>query len=214
MKKKLNLPNRGPGDTSADALIEHADRCWEAECENARRVAEQRKLLAAAIVGLLGLGLYKVEWLRAVDHVSRLHVWHLDVAVKLFLMVALYRFTGSLVALYRRTDANASDAGTKGLTASEKLAFRHKDRAVPVKRAIASRTYRAYLELQKRNVSQWIRLQKAQRLFGQGFLCVILALAMYIVGSVPPVLTKDTKGHERDRAANDPDCRCLNSQVR
>lgn len=187
-ENQANLQNI---EAARDAMIAHAERCWRAECENAQRIADQKKLLSAAIVGLLGLGLFKVDWLMDGDHVSRLHCWPMDVAVKLLLIVAIYCFAAALYALYRLTDKD--DEETPGqprhYTASQAMAFQPGDGNRPMKKVVATRIYKAYLELQRRNARQWDKVKVGQGRFAWGFFLVLVALVLYLIGSSPPTIS-------------------------
>lgn len=163
-----------------DQLIEHADRCWEAERENADRVFSRRRSVATAIVVVLGLGLYKIEWYRDAEASPVLAEGWAIWTVKTLLILSIILFARALYVLFWSTTAER--------TASYKLAFRRADRNKPPDATIMKRTYSAYLDLRRQNAEEWDKLHRGERAAGMAVACVFLAFLLYVYCSVPPTI--------------------------
>lgn len=170
-------------DKAHEVLIAHADRCWKAECENAARIESRMKLTAGAIMALLGLGFFKVDWLYDPKHESRLHWIAVVIVMRITLVLALIFLACALAVLFSRRPNKPKD---EPHTSSEQLSIKGDDVQRPVREAVFLRTYKAYTDLQARNGEQWTKLKRAEDFAIIGVVFVFAALLMYLIFSVPP----------------------------
>lgn len=56
----------------AEEWLKHAQRCWDAERENAERLNDRRRQIYTGSAALLTLGLFSVQWLRNPTDVSNI----------------------------------------------------------------------------------------------------------------------------------------------
>jgi hypothetical protein len=83
-------------------LVDHAVRCWQAECENAARLSARATLFLSAMAALFGLGLYRIEWFRSINDRSRMR-WEWSIwSVKCLLSLALFIFAFSFYRILGR----------------------------------------------------------------------------------------------------------------
>lgn len=170
-------------DNAHEILIAHADRCWKAECENAARIESRMKLTAGAIMALLGLGFFKVDWLYDPRHESRLHWVWVVIAMRIALVFALIFLAWALAVLFAR---RPNKPQVEPHTSSEQLSIKGDDVQRPVREAVFLRTYKAYTDLQARNGEQWTKLKRAEDFAIIGVVFVFAALLVYLIFSVPP----------------------------
>ncbi|HEY8668479.1 MAG TPA: hypothetical protein VIL86_17660 [Tepidisphaeraceae bacterium] len=57
-------------DPFDEVLIEHANRCWEAERENAQRLTNRETLILSAIAAIAGIAAYQIQLFRAKEDVA------------------------------------------------------------------------------------------------------------------------------------------------
>lgn len=161
---------------SDDALVAHAVRCWEAECENATRIANQKQRLASATIALLGLGLYKVELMGSPGQVPTISPCYVSWAVRCLLVLALIMFCVSLRTMYYYSRPVVD-------TASHLLTIRNDDSHMDGRALALWRTHKAYMELQRRNSKAWEKLHRGQVWFARGGLCVVSAMILVLIFS-------------------------------
>jgi hypothetical protein len=89
---------KNEGKSPNETLIEHADRMWQAERENAGRIADRINILAGGTIALLGIGLFNVDWLVDVESVPLLHPFFTG-TIHALLLLALLLFARALVVL-------------------------------------------------------------------------------------------------------------------
>src|SRR4051812_24120332 len=104
------------GKTANDVLIDHAARMWESERENAARIQERLNLTGAAIVALLGLGLFSFVWTFQAPSHPLLSAW-LVIVIHALLILAVIAFAVSLGRLY--SGPTASGTATECLELDE-----------------------------------------------------------------------------------------------
>jgi hypothetical protein len=171
-------------DDADDVWLAHAERCWQAERENADRVDRRTNLISAAVFALLGLGLYRVEWFGGATDVARVQSWLVVVMIKALLIAALGCFSWALGVLHLFGPRTAH-AGPR--TASALLEIIEGDKHLRSRRVAFVRTYRAAEDLRRRNDRRWQKLDKAQKWFQIGVCLVILSIMLYMICSSPPV---------------------------
>src|SRR5687768_3704621 len=78
-------------------LIAHMVRCWDAERENAERLAKKVNVIVSVLALLFGFGLFKIEWTYDPDHLSRVEsvvtIWLIKICLAnslLLFAIALY----------------------------------------------------------------------------------------------------------------------------
>lgn len=180
---KSLVPPVGP------CLIEHANRCWEAERENADRVLLRRRSVATAIAVVLGLGLYKVEWVYDPEMSPVIDGVAVAMVIRGVLLVGMLLFLRALYILFwSRQDKSKRDSLLPKQTASYKLAFKPTDKDRPPELAVMRRTYSAYLDLRAQNASEWDKLRRGERTAGFALIFVFSAFAMYVFLAVPPIM--------------------------
>lgn len=162
---------------SVEVLIEHANRMWLAECENASRIAQRSQVVAGGIIALFGLGLYSIDWLYETPSSQMVH-WALVLFMHLLLLGTLGCFVKALAVLFLEHD------GRPG-TASEELEILENDTGKPIRRLVLNKTNAAYFELKDRNAAAWLRLKRSQEWFSWGFGLVLITILCYLVGSLP-----------------------------
>jgi hypothetical protein len=171
--------------------LEHADRCWEAERENAERLNDRKRQILTASAALFGLGLYSVQWLRDPKNVSNIRWDCIAVAIRGTLALSLFFFGLSLVRMMvRRASTAAGNTSTASnsleLLPSEIGKLQGMDEDSSRLRAFAL-TYGAFIDLKQRNAKTAKRLEAAQQFFIYGICLVFLAVIAYIVSSYPPI---------------------------
>lgn len=70
-------------------LIEHAQRCWQAEVENSERLSRKSRSLFTVVVALAGLGLFRIEWAMGAEQASRVSPDYMVYFVKFLISLAL-----------------------------------------------------------------------------------------------------------------------------
>lgn len=160
-------------DRVPEALIQHAVRCWDAEVENSRQLATRMNLLVPGVLAVLGFGVFRLGWVAEERHTLR-H-WPLEWVMRVLIVSALmllFRALWLLLVLRLRSVRKRGPAVKLRLPAEilERLGRAGAQRAT---QAAFWGTYRAFLEMQKRN-----RRQEAK--IGRGQQCLFLALAFLI----------------------------------
>ena len=186
------MPTTGYGNHPFDkSLIDHAERCWKAECENAERITKERHLATTVLIAFLGLGLFKIDWLQAVVARAVLKSHWLSVTaaivICLLLVVAIVYFVWALFSLAHKPERETASAHLslpKGvyypagqLTEDEQ------------KRFAFARTYRAYQVLQARNELARGRMTAAWTRFGIGIALVGVVISIYILCATWTIVT-------------------------
>lgn len=130
--------------TSLEALISHFTLLWESERENAERLSRRSELVGGAIIALLGLGFFSVNWLYEVPSASLLAMPALTVVLLNALLTGvLVFFSTGLFVLYgsRKTMR----------TATEMLEIAPADLGQPIRKLLIRRLSQAYHYLKLRN---------------------------------------------------------------
>ena len=89
-----------------DAVIEHAERAWKAECEVAAGLVEKTKFLYTIVAALFGLGLFKIEFSVNPQLVPAMHVWWAVVTVKGGILASVTCFLIAFYFLIRATPSS------------------------------------------------------------------------------------------------------------
>lgn len=179
-RQPASSDERLPEDAITDAAIEHADRWWRAECENANRLAGQVNFMLTGLVALVGLGLFRIEWRRREDDVSMISpVWAI-IVIRAFLTLAILAFVWSFWRL-RPTDRRDRTLQSEKLQLPERL-FLKPGRS---RLAVFVTVYRASLGLWGRNVAKLRRIEAAQLPFLIGLVLVIASIVLYLWTSHP-----------------------------
>lgn len=172
--------------------IQHAERCWTAEQENADRLNDRKRQILTASAALFGLGLFSVQWFRDPKHVSNIRWDAAAISIRVCLSLSLLFFGLSLARMMLRPTRKGEKGSVS--TASHSLEIPPEDIAVlgtissaEAEVQIFSLMYRAYLDLKKRNASTALRLERAQAWFVYGIALVFLAVFTYICSSYPPI---------------------------
>jgi len=171
-------------------LVEHAERCWQAERENAERLSKRATLLLSAVAALLGIGLFRLDWHIPPDHVSAIHPPWLRWAVRILLGIGALLAT---VAFFRTLSVRrVGKRERRRAFASNNLALAISDIVNPPQNAkrtrqlVFVRIYKAYLDLQKRNAREKRRLDHAQVILVFSVVFVVLGLLAYSFGAKAP----------------------------
>lgn len=165
--------------TPNETLIEHVARLWAAECENATRIANRSQLFAGGILALLGLGLFGFEWTYEMDSVRVCHP-NVTIFIHILLVGVVVCFTWALGHFYLGAD-NASTTAAESMEITQADV----DRGQPVRHIVFNKVYNAYFNLKARNRRQRIRLKKGKDRFTVGVALTLLAVLVYLGGSLP-----------------------------
>lgn len=197
-----------PNAAVNELMIEHAERLWKAESENAVRLSAKISYFTSFLVALFGLGLFKIEWYRPENSVARVADVGDENLIRCFLIVAIVGFGCALMILSigtgRKSDSvdnNDEDASRKKdavVHSSGHLAFPEDHvnayLAGPIDEEFARRmafalTYYAAIDLQGRNakVANKIELAKVPFLFGVVFVFLSLLCYTYLAERVNPM---------------------------
>ena len=172
-------------------LVKHAERCWNAERENAERLGRRLNLVLSAAAALFGLGLFRIEWFRSQDEISVLPP-RVAVLIKLLLLISLVAFAFAFYKLFRTT-RSIRDENDHVLQASDRLRLSESVLSSPptdpdgVRRLVFARVYRAYIDLRDRNIEKRERLEKGQQWFITGMFFVAAAISLYFAYGEPPM---------------------------
>lgn len=155
-----------------DCLLQHADRCWRAETENAARLSSRISFLFSGLVALFGLGLFKIEWFGRAEDVVRIESPVAMWSIKLLLLgsVVMFCLAFGCIMLGKRKGPNVH--------ASELLALPQWYMEDPpisewtAKKVAFICTYEAFLDLQEQNKEKDKRIRRAQIPFVTGFALV------------------------------------------
>lgn len=169
---KTNSGNQKPNEV----LIEHAARLWQAECENASRIASRIQIIAGVIIALLGLGLFNFEWFYQIPSAAVCPPAVVVIVHGLLALVVL-SFGLALGRIFLRPDNGAGHA-------SEKMELHDEDAGESVRRLAFIKTYAAYYELKERNQKEKLRLRRGQAWFQVGVGLLFLAVLVYLFGSI------------------------------
>ncbi len=174
-----------------DSLLEHAERCWKAECENAERITKERHLALTILAAILGFGFFKIEWLKGmITRIDLTPAWSKAVAVVIgiFLVGALVYFVWALFSLAHKAERQTASShlnlparayyppGVNDAETQRRMAF--------------ARTYRAYQELQIRNAKARKSLSSAWTRFGFGISLVCVVIVIYIIAQTVSIIVK------------------------
>jgi len=182
-----------------DTLVEHADRLWQAERENAARIEARVQLVGGGSVALLGLGCFAFEWQYYAPSSPVCPVWA-TIAIHLLLALSLIFFALSLGRLYAESPSAKENVP---VTATESMELKESDAGKPIKAIVWAKTYRAYLDLKRRNARQRFRLWKGQQLFSFGLIAIFFAILLYIFASLPNKLRAVTEHGPDNTAVSD-----------
>jgi len=195
-----------------DSLIDHADRCWKAECDNAERISKERHLLLTVLIAFFGFGLFKMEWLQALVSRTPLSPPYGQVVaatIAVLLIVAAFCFMRALFSLDHKP-AKKSASAYLSLPTRAYLPEGGIDQNAQ-KRLAFARTYRAYQQLQERNEEARLRLSDAWSLFATGMGIVVLVVVIYIAAKTWSIMGKDAGTDatisQKISAATQPDAR-------
>lgn len=188
-----------PGDhdrrSSLEVLIDHANRLWMSECENAARIARRSQILTAGGLGVLGLGFFSFAWRYSTTSAPMLHP-AVTIALHIVLIAAVGAIGRSLSVIYLRPKGYASRG-----TALEVMEVTQSDLGKPTRQMVFGKTYRAYLELKRRNNEMWFRLKRGQSWYVIGVSFIFIAILTYLVASIPAKISDGVTSNGDDNAA-------------
>lgn len=189
-----------PSEDVNKLYIDHAVRCWDAERENAQRIEAQLKLGSTVAGLLLGLGFFKVEWFYRGDELSRVHMPLAVCLIKTCLVIALLLLVCSFAIMVRRPRRDRR--GRSKSTASWHLYLGNPNiKALPTHAEgatmlIFQRIHGAYLSLLYRNELLRNQVKVARRYFIGGVFAIFIAIAFFIIFSVPPIVADGSRGDD------------------
>jgi uncharacterized membrane protein (DUF485 family) len=192
-------PTKRSGEkTPNDALIEHADRLWNSECENSSRIASRVQLLAGAVFVLIGLSTFGSEWFYYIPSAPICPIW-VTVTIHFLLGIAVILLAITLAVLYAAKEIKPAATSTMEL---------NDDDIGKACKAIAfSKTYLAYVDLKERNAAERIRLRRGEAVFAWAIGLTFLAILFYIFGSlgakISPAQDDNDKHANTTQRAND-----------
>jgi Ca2+/Na+ antiporter len=205
MTEGKQLDNTG-SKTANDVLIEHADRMWQSECENAARLANQIQVLAGGTIALLGLGLFGFKWLAEAPSKPVLNT-SVTIILTCLLTISLLLFVAVLISLYSREhrpsqqESESEGSGRQAPVASaEWLEITGDDAEKPTKTIVFKKTYWAYTDLKQRNANQRLKLVRGERFLAGAIICIFLAILLYLWASLPARI-----GYGLESAHHEPD---------
>lgn len=164
------------GKTHNDTLVEHGDRLWNAECENATRIAAKIQLLIGGVVAALGFGFFGIQWLFETPSAPVCPPWA-TLAIHIMLFAVVLNFGLALIALGRRRD--------EGPHACSKMELQTEDAGQSIKNVVVIRTFDAYFDLKLRNERERLRLREGQEWFAWGVASLLIAILLYLGTSLP-----------------------------
>jgi hypothetical protein len=179
---------------SAEVYLEHAVRCWTAECQNADRLTH-RMQLGATIAGLLiGIGFFKVEWFYRDGDEARVYWSFMAWIIKFLLVTAIFCFSIAFWMMAKRPKS----PDPKPTASSYLYLGAHRIRNLPAHPEEATwlifrRVHRAYMSLVERNDRLRDRMKVALRWFLCGIFATFGAVVLYIVFSAPPIFPDEPK---------------------
>lgn len=180
-----------------DQLIDHADRLWRAECDNAERAISRSDKMTTGLVALVGLGLFRIEWYRSSADVPTM-MPTAALAVKILLIAAVLCFVISMAMLrgrwkkrtniertnIERTNNERIEPILQSMRLKLPTETLHKvdssSSSEAVNLAVFTRTYSAAVNLQKRNIRKFRRIARATIPFGMGIASVVIAMLIYM----------------------------------
>lgn len=188
------------------SLVDHAVRCWDAERENATRLTARVNIVLSVAIALFGLGLFRLEWLRAENQVSRIDsllaiylIKSLLTSSLITLAIAFWLLIGSTTPKPERK--HLKEAAQDDSKPRTKRAFQAADHlALPswsfddppkdpdtARKLVFARVYLAYLDLRRRNARKRDRLDRGQQWLALALALIGLAILCYIWASEPPI---------------------------
>jgi uncharacterized membrane protein len=79
------MPNKEAWKT----ILEHERLCWESECENAERLVNRMRMMSAIAAVVLGVGLFKFDWLYTPTDISRIGTGWVLFTIRILLVASL-----------------------------------------------------------------------------------------------------------------------------
>jgi hypothetical protein len=181
--------------TPNDTLVSHADRLWNSAVQNATRISGRVQIIGGGILVMTGI-VFTVgasidkatDWPR---EPSALYALGIAVVVlsRVGSIIAVYYFARAIARLYIR------DPEPPGM-AADLMEIQRGDENEPIKLMVFRRTYRAYLELRKRNEREKRRLAQAQRWLAKGLVVLVGTAILYLVTSAVPKFLPQGDGHD------------------
>jgi hypothetical protein len=182
------------GPTGFDPhFVEHADRCWEAERENAERMQSRVRLLLSAVSAIFGIGLLKANDFRA--DLDGWALWAVMATAALGLVFLAFAF-GSIFGVRRlrtgvveqreRHAPGREPARVRVRSASDHLARPAESYLNPprdpdeVRKLVFARICRAFLDLRERDARQESAVDRGQQWLLLGLLLLTLAVGIRI----------------------------------
>jgi hypothetical protein len=173
------------GKTANEVLIEHADRLWLSGCDNAARIAGKIQILGGGIIALLGLGFFAFQWLYETPSTAYCPPW-VTLLLHFILATVLIFFAFALGKLY---------AGESNVPfAADQMEFNDDDAGKPTRGLVFKKVHDAYLEIKQQNELARQRLRDAQSHFTKGVIALLLAIVIYLFGSIPTKMYPDAGG--------------------
>ena len=189
-----------------ESLLEHAERYWQAQCDNATRLTLRGNLTMAALGAMFGLGLYRIEWFRGFRDQLRFECAWAAYGVKIALIISLVLFAFSFILMirssrlrfaetWRAAFGNGKDDHQLYGRASDELRFTAeqiktltKKDEVSARVMVFARVYRAADDLRKRNILRAKHQHRANLVFSLGLTAVAVAIMLFILGSEPAII--------------------------
>jgi|GEM_PF-3784986 len=167
----------------SEIAVEHAVRCWEAECENAERYAKKRNVSLSIVFAVFGFGLFKSDWVSKVDTGPEWVFWVLLVLVTL----SIFAFVAAIWHMVIRRekagtttgkpDGSTSISASGHLPLSDQFAYFLEDSKL--RTMVYLNLSEAADELRNRNKRVAKQINKGQSWLVAGIFFVALAFVWY-----------------------------------
>ena len=158
-------------------LLAHADRRWQAEVENARRLAERAKTLITLVSALLGLGFLKFGSLEVIEPTLLFH------AIRSFLAAGVALLVAALLLLlgFRRQRDQARPLASRSLAWPNEARLNASKLGEAAALEIAcSVVTQAAVDLQIRNTGEQGRIDSGQLLLVFAAFCAGVSMLLHL----------------------------------
>ena len=184
-----------------DVFVDQAVRRWDAERENAVRLAARVNLLYSVVVALFGLGLFKIDWFRGGSDVVRVSPLWMIWTIKSCLLASLVLCGLAFLAIITDTTPNipAQDDGdpARNPYSSERLRLTDDETIIgpmtldAAKSLVYKRLCESADDLAARNAKKKMQISRGVFLLKIGLTFVFAAIVLYILSSEPRVWTPE-----------------------
>lgn len=192
-----------PTQEAYRVLIEHAVRCWDAERENAERLVSRMKTMSAISGVMLGVGLYRVEWLYNPTFKSAVRYDCVTWMIRFLLATAVVSLAAALFAAAGRTKRKKRPNSSWHLAIGESSFKSPPQSEEEASLVIWERVHHAHLSLMRRNAELDEKLRWSMRVLWVGIFASFAALLLFVVFSVPPTMTSaEVETHDNRQSSN------------